>query len=81
MRGTALLNGHPLVAEAVITRGPMQLPVGYVIVADEQQPIAAVAAELTRHLERHLATGWQVPLAIVARGPHGRAGLTAVAPA
>ncbi len=80
VRGTELLNEHPLVEEAVVALGPLRLPIGYVVVADERRPVAAVLGELSEHLQQNLATGWVVRLVIVARDPDGRPILPAVVP-
>jgi hypothetical protein len=80
VRGTELLNEHPLVAEAVIERGPMRLPVAYVVLADERQPVAAVFADLGEYLKERLTAGWKVQLVIVGRDPRGRSDLAGVVP-
>lgn len=80
VHGTDALNRHPLVDEAVIAMGPMHLPVGYVVVADQQQPIAAVVAALTEHLQRSVPTEWEVQMVIVPKSPSDRAPLTGVVP-
>ena len=80
LRGTELLNEHPLVKEAVIERGPMRLPIGYVVLADEQKPVAEVFAELGAYLTERLTAGWKVQLVIVGRDPRGRADLAGVVP-
>ncbi len=66
--------------EAVVALGPLRLPIGYVVVADERRPVAAVLGELSEHLQQNLATGWVVRLVIVARDPDGRPILPAVVP-
>lgn len=80
VRGTELLNEHPLVEEALVMNGPTRLPIGYVAVADEQQPIASVLSELDGYLQQRLNTGWKVRLVIVSRDPRGRAHLAGVVP-
>jgi hypothetical protein len=80
VRGTDLLNDHPLVEEAVIALGPLQFPVAYIVLTDEQQPIAAVVSALREHLRQNLDTGWEVRLVIVARDPSGRPSLPGVVP-
>lgn len=80
VRGTELLNEHPLVKEAVIARGPMRLPIGYVVLADEQRPVADVFTELGEYLKERLSSGWKVQLVVVGRDPRGRSDLAAVVP-
>jgi hypothetical protein len=79
-RGTELLNEHPLVKEAVIERGPMRLPIGYVVLADEQKPVAEVFSELGDYLSERLTAGWKVQLVLVGRDPGGRSDLSGVVP-
>jgi hypothetical protein len=78
--GTPVLNEHPLVEEGVIAMGPMYLPVAYVVVSDEQQPIATVAAALKRYLKERLQTEWYIQIAIVPKDPADRAPLVGVLP-
>ncbi|HXM58570.1 MAG TPA: type II toxin-antitoxin system CcdA family antitoxin [Candidatus Dormibacteraeota bacterium] len=78
--GTPVLNEHPLVEEGVIAMGPMELPVAYVVVRDEQQPVSAVAAALRGHLEERLQTQWHVQIVIVPKDPEDRAPLVGVLP-
>lgn len=80
VRGTELLNEHPLVEEAVIALGPMRLPIAYVAVVDDQQPIATVLSELEGYLQQRLSTGWKVQFVIVGTDPHGRRALSPVLP-
>jgi hypothetical protein len=80
IRGTELLNEHPLVKEAVIARGPMRLPVGYVVLADERKPATEVFSELGEYLTERLSAGWKVQLVVVGRDPRGRSDLAAVVP-
>lgn len=78
--GTDALNRHPLVEEAVIALGPLRFPIGYVVVADERQPIATVLSELSEHLQRQVPTSWDVRLVIVAKDPLGRPSLPGIVP-
>jgi Post-segregation antitoxin CcdA len=80
IRGTELLNEHPMVEEALITRGPLRLPVAYVALADEQKPVAEVFAELDEYLTQRLTTGRKVQFVLVGKDPHGRGSLTPVVP-
>jgi hypothetical protein len=80
VRGTDLLNQHPLVKEAVIARGPMRLPIGYVVLADEQRPVDEVFTELGDYLTERLSAGWKVQLVVVGRDPRGRSDLASVVP-
>jgi hypothetical protein len=80
VRGTELLNEHPLVKEAVIERGPMRLPIGYVVLADDQRPVAAVFSELGQYLRERLSAGGRVQLVIVGPDPRGRSDLAGVVP-
>jgi len=80
VRGTELLNEHPLVEEAVIARGPTRLPVGYVVLADERKPVAEVFAALGEYLTERLSAGWKVQLVILGRDPRGRSDLAGVVP-
>jgi hypothetical protein len=80
IRGTELLNEHPLVKEAVIERGPMRLPIGYVVLADGQRAVAEVFSVLNEYLKDRLTAGWKVQLVIVGRDPRGRSDLAGVVP-
>ena len=80
IRGTELLNQHPGVQEAVIARGPLRLPIAYVALAAEDQPVAAVFAELDEYLAQRLSTGRKVQFVLVGKDPHGRAPLASVVP-
>jgi hypothetical protein len=80
VRGTEVLNEHPLVKEAVIERGPMRLPIAYVVLVDEQKPVAEVFSQLGEHLRVRLTAGWKVQLVIVGRDPRGRSDLAGVVP-
>jgi hypothetical protein len=80
VRGTELLNEHPLVEEALIERGPLRLPVAYVELADEQKPVADVFAELDEYLTKRLNTGWRVQLVLVGKDTRGRSALATVVP-
>jgi len=80
VRGTELLNAHPLVKEAVIERGPMRLPIGYIVLTDEEEPVAQVFSELGDYLKQRLTAGWKVQLVIVGRDPRGRSDLAGVVP-
>src|SRR5215471_11193284 len=75
VRGTELLNEHPLVKEAVIARGPLRLPIAYVELAEDQRPVAAVFAELGEFLAKQLTTGWKVQLVLVGPDARGRSAL------
>jgi hypothetical protein len=78
--GTALLNEHPLVKEALVARGPLRLPIGYIELADEQKPVVAVFAELDEYMAERLATGWKIQLVLVGRDTRGRSALAPVVP-
>jgi hypothetical protein len=80
IRGTELLNEHPMVQEAVITRGPLRLPIAYVALADEDKPVAAVFAELDEYLAQRLKAGRKVQFVLIGKDPHGRAPLASVVP-
>jgi hypothetical protein len=80
VRGTELLNEHPLVEEALIERGPLRLPVAYIELADEQKPVADVFAELDEYLTKRLNTGWRVQLVLVGKDTRGRSALATVVP-
>src|SRR5215831_7991818 len=80
VRGTELLNAHPMVKEAVIERGPMRLPIGYIVLTDEEEPVAQVFSELGDYLKQRLTAGWKVQLVIVGRDPRGRSDLAGVVP-
>jgi len=80
VRGTELLNEHPLVREALIARGPLRLPIAYIELADEQKPVAAVFAELDEYLTERLNTGWKVQLVLVGKDVRGRSALAPVVP-
>jgi hypothetical protein len=78
--GTDVLNDHPLVDEALIALGPLRLPNAYVVLTDEQRPVAAVARELGDYLTDRLHTARRIQLVIVARHPDDRAPLAGVVP-
>jgi hypothetical protein len=78
--GTDLLNEHPLVKEALVARGPLRLPIGYVELADEQKPVAVVFAELDEYLAQRLTTGWKIQLVLVGKDVRGRSALAPVVP-
>jgi hypothetical protein len=78
--GTDLLNEHPLVKEALVARGPLRLPIGYIELADEQKPVAAVFAELEAYLAQRLNTGHGIQLVLVGRDVRGRSALAPVVP-
>jgi Post-segregation antitoxin CcdA len=80
IRGTELLNRHPMVEEALITRGPLRLPVAYVQLADEQKPVGQVFAELDEYLAQRLGTDRKVQFVLVGSDPRGRAPLATVVP-
>jgi len=80
LEGTDTLNEHPLVEEAVIALSPLHLPIAYVVVADEQRPVAAVFTTLGEHLRERFGTAWRVQFAIVSRDPDDRAPLAGVVP-
>src|SRR5215472_18472219 len=80
VRGTELLNDHPLVKEALVARGPLRLPVAYIELADEQKSVATVFAELDEYLMRQLDTGWKVQLVLVGKDTRGRSALAPVVP-
>jgi len=80
IRGTELLNEHPMVEEAVITRGPLRLPIAYVVLASQDKPVAAAFAELDEYLTQRLNTGKKVQFVLVGRDPNGRAPLASVVP-
>jgi hypothetical protein len=80
VRGTELLNEHPLVKEAVVERGPMRLPIGYVVLKDEQHSVAEILSELGTYLRERLSAGWKIQLVIVGRDPGGRSDLAGVVP-
>jgi hypothetical protein len=69
VRGQSALDQHPLVDETLVTLGPLQTPVAYVVPAEERQQLSALAAELREHLERSVDTGWDVRLVVVPRDP------------
>jgi hypothetical protein len=69
VRAQSALDEHPLVDEAVVTLGPLQTPVAYVVLTEERQPLGALAAELREHLRRSLDTGWEVHLVLVPGNP------------
>lgn len=80
IRGTDLLNEHPLVKEALVARGPLRLPIAYIELADEEKSVATVFAELTAYLTQQLETGWKVQLVLVGRDARGRSALAPVVP-
>jgi hypothetical protein len=80
IRGTELLNEHPMVEEALVTRGPLRLPIAYVRLADEQKPVGQVFAELDDYLTQRLTTGRKVQFVLVGKDPHGRGPLAPVVP-
>src|SRR5215467_4634967 len=80
VRGTELLNEHPLVKEGVIARGPMRLPIGYVVLADEEKPVSEAFTELGEYLKERLVAGWKVHRVVVGRDPRGRSDLASVVP-
>jgi hypothetical protein len=64
-----LLNSRESVAEAVVTVGPLGLPVAYVVPADEEYSISGFASDLYREMALRAAQAYVPSLVIVPGRP------------
>jgi hypothetical protein len=68
VRGTSLLNDHPLVDEAIIGLGSLRTPVAYVVLTDERKTVSE-AADILRGVIAQVAKTWRVDIVLAVKPP------------